>query len=94
MAFMSADILAGEGVCQAATGIPVGHDHQGIGRQDLGGLRHKDDTGEYDDIRLGLPGLVGQVVGIALEVANPVNHLGFDVGVGEDYRVFLLFQAG
>jgi hypothetical protein len=33
-----------------------------------------------------------QVVGIPLEVADAVDHLGLDVGVGEDDRVLLLLQ--
>jgi len=78
-----AELLAGDHVGHRAAGIRGRQQHRLAGIEDRGGLSHKVDAAEHNDIRLDVGCLAGQLQRIAGEVSD-VLHLPELVVVCQD----------
>ena len=73
---------------QAATGVAIGHHHDAVGIQHLGGLGHEPDAAERDHVALEIARLAGQLQAVADHVGQFLN-LGFLVVVRQQNRAAL-----
>ena len=85
------DVLAGDGIGEAATRERARDNHVFLRVQNLGGFTHETHGGEEDRLLLNRGGVLAELETVAREVGNAQENFGSAIAVGEDNRVLVLF---
>ena len=86
------DVLAGNGIGEAATRERAWNDHVLLRVQNLGGFAHETHGGEEDRLLLDCCGVLAELETIACEVGNAQENFRSAIAVGEDNGVLFLFE--
>ena len=85
------NILARDGIGEAAAGKRTGDEHVLFGAQNLGRFAHEADCGEQDGLLRDLRGVFAELVAVARVVGHAEHDFGRAVAVREDNGVLVLF---
>ena len=85
------DVLASDGIGEAATRERARNDDVFLRVQNLGGFAHETHGGEEDRLLLNRGGVLAELETVAREVGNAQENFGSAIAVGEDNRVLVLF---